>query len=66
MILNTEHFCKIHARFPNQLALSTVKPGRNRVCQKNTFQAMQWEEQEFPNGEKDYSKIVQVNLNEMK
>ena len=24
---------------------------------------MQWEEQEFPNGEKDYSKIVQVNLN---
>ena len=27
---------------------------------------MQWEEQEFPNGEKDYSKIVQVNLNEMK
>ena len=26
------------------------------------FQAMQWEEQKFPNGEKDYSSIVQVYL----
>ena len=28
-----------------------------------TFQAMQWEEQEFPNEENDYSGIVQVDLN---
>ena len=27
------------------------------------FQAMQWEEQKFPNGEKDYSSIVQVEIN---
>ena len=55
---------EILARFPNQLALSSQ--AGTLSAKKTTFQAMQWEEQEFPNGEKDYSKIVQVNLNEMK